>query len=86
MAKSTTLGSQNYLTTTLSSLSSNQNIAIGYQAGYNTVIDTSIEIINYMDFAFKIIGIDMDFEKFKNMTEGERKSFLRDIKINKLLC
>lgn len=84
MAKSITTGSQ-YLTA--ATLTSNQNVSIGYAAGYNTVtIDTSIEIISYMDFAFKIIGIDMDFEKFKNMTEGERKSFLRDIKINKLLC
>lgn len=61
-----------------------QNIAIGYSSGSYTV-DLNKALVEYIDFAFQIMGIDLNYEDFKKMSEPERKSFLRDIKINKIL-
>lgn len=69
----------------------NNNIAIGYSSipqynhQYNDVVSQTNDIIQYIDFSFKILGIDLDFSKFQEMGEDERKSFLRDIKINKII-
>jgi hypothetical protein len=43
------------------------------------------EITSYIDFAFQIMGIDLTYQDFKNMSDDDKKTFLRDIKINKLL-
>lgn len=64
--------------------SGSQNIAIGYSSGSYTV-DLNKALVEYIDFAFQIMGIDLNYEDFKKMSESERKSFLRDIKINKIL-
>lgn len=64
--------------------SGSQNIAIGYSSGSYTV-DLNEALVEYIDFAFQIMGIDLNYEDFKKMSESERKSFLRDIKINKIL-
>jgi len=34
---------------------------------------------------YQILGIDMNFEKFKEMDESDKQSFLRDIKIENIL-
>lgn len=67
-----------------------QNIGITLSSSsYNIVNyeikDDFLEMVNYIDFAFQILGIDINFNDFKKMSDDERKAFLRDIKINKLL-
>lgn len=43
------------------------------------------DIIDYLELLMQIIGVDMPFEKFKNMSNSDRKAFIRNIKINKAL-
>lgn len=64
--------------------SGSQNISIGYSSGSYTV-DLNSSLVEYIDFAFQIMGIDLNYEDFKKMSDSERKAFLRDIKINKIL-
>lgn len=61
------------------------NTIAGYGSYYNDVTSELVNLVEYTDFVFKIMGIDMSFDKFKEMSELERKSFLRDIKINKII-
>lgn len=42
-------------------------------------------VVEYIDFAFQVMGIDLNFEDFKNMSLEERKALLREIKINKIV-
>ena len=39
----------------------------------------------YIDYIIEILGIDIDLEKFKEMSSGEKKKFLRSEKIKKIL-
>lgn len=64
--------------------SGSQNISIGYSAGSYTV-DLNSSLVEYIDFAFEVMGIDLNYEDFKKMSADEKKAFLRDIKINKIL-
>lgn len=49
----------------------------------NKKIDSSI--VDYVDILFNLMGIDITYTKFQGMSELERKQFLRDIKINKII-
>jgi hypothetical protein len=54
----------------------------------NTSLATSgdlSDVIEYFNFIVEILGIDITFEEFKNMNSNEKKSFIRDIKIKKIL-
>jgi len=62
---------------------SSQNIAIGYSGAYT--IDVRDELVEYIDFAFQVMGIDLNYQDFKKMSSDEKKALLRDIKINKIL-
>jgi len=42
-------------------------------------------LIEFIEFAFQIMGIDLTYADFKRMSDDEKKAFLRDIKINKIL-
>lgn len=89
MSKVNWNGPSTYATTAVTTTgniitSGSQNIAIGYSSGSYTV-DLNKALVEYIDFAFQIMGIDLNYEDFKKMSESERKSFLRDIKINKIL-
>lgn len=42
-------------------------------------------ITEYIDFIAEILGIDINYEKFKKMSVSEKKSLIRDIKINKII-
>jgi len=50
---------------------------------YDIVADQNL--IDFIEFSFKVMGIDLTYAGFKNMSSDEKKAFLRDIKINKLL-
>ena len=47
--------------------------------------DESTDIKEFVDFALQLMGIDMDFEKFKSMTDAEKKAMIREQKINKII-
>jgi len=64
--------------------SGSQNISIGYSSGSYTV-DLNSSLVEYIDFAFQLMGVDLTYEDFKKMSADEKKAFLRDIKINKIL-
>ena len=42
-------------------------------------------LIEYVDLLYSIVGVDIKFEGFCNMSESERKSFIRQIKIEKII-
>lgn len=46
-------------------------------------IDKSL--VDYVNILYNILGIDIDYERFQQMTDDERKSFIRDLKINKIV-
>ena len=62
-----------------------QNISVGYTNAGTCVVDINKDLIEYIDFAFQVMGIDLTYQDFKKMSSDEKKTFLRDIKINKLL-
>lgn len=62
-----------------------QNISVGYTNTETYVVDINKDLIEYIDFAFQVMGIDLTYQDFKKMSSDEKKAFLRDIKINKIL-
>ena len=42
-------------------------------------------LIDYVDILFNLMGVEITYDRFKNMTGWERKQFLRDLKINKII-
>ena len=56
----------------------NGNLSAGWK-------DESADIKEFVDFALQLMGIDMDFEKFKSMTDAEKKAMIREQKINKII-
>jgi hypothetical protein len=58
----------------------------GVSLSTSYVVKNDIEtIIEYIELSYQILGIDMNFEKFKEMNDGDKQSFLRDIKIENIL-
>jgi hypothetical protein len=49
----------------------------------NIEIDKSL--IEYIDLLYQLISIDMNYDKFKDLSTSEKQAFIRDIKIKKLL-
>ena len=65
-----------------------QNTSVGYDLISSTttyVVDINKDLIEYIEFAFQIMGIDLTCEDFKRMSSDQKISLLRDIKINKIL-
>ena len=52
----------------------------------NSMILENANMIEYIDFTFQVLGIEITYDKFKGMTKEEKNMFLRDIKINKIIC
>jgi predicted phosphoribosyltransferase len=81
----------NYSSTILGSTSSDA-ICVQYSGtlissidSYSTLESEVFECVQYIDFAFEVMGIDLSYEEFKRMSQDEKKAFLRDIKLNKIL-
>ncbi len=68
------------LTITPSTLASNSN---SIRWGDGTFMNS--DIIEYIDIFYQFMGIDMDYERFSKMTKDEKKSFIRDLKLQKLI-
>lgn len=47
------------------------------------LIDESL--VDYVDILFNLMGVDITYRKFQKMSDSERKQFIRDIKINKVI-
>ena len=60
------------------------NMTIGYNSG-SYVVDINKDLVEYIDFDFQLMGIDLTYQDFKRMSPDEKRAFLRDIKINKIL-
>lgn len=74
----------NGITNTNVTISGSSNITTGYSSG-TYLLHQLYELVEYIDFAFQVMGIDLSYEDFKKMSSDEKKAFLRDIKINKIL-
>ena len=42
-------------------------------------------MIDFIEFALEIMGIDLKYHDFKEMSTQERVAFIRDLKIDRLL-
>lgn len=52
---------------------------------YNSPSIEQEKLILYIDLMAQILGIDINFRKFSEMTPEEIKSFTRDLKLKKLI-
>jgi len=43
------------------------------------------DIVEYIDIFYQLMGIDMDYKRFSLMSKEEKRSFIRDIKLQKLI-
>jgi hypothetical protein len=56
------------------------NIAYNYD-----LVDRNEKLKDFIEFSLQLMGIDLTFDEFKNMSEIEKKTFIRDYKLEKLL-
>jgi len=54
-------------------------------ASWNSVVDLNTDMIEFFELILVLLGVDLTFEEFKNMSKDERLSLVRDLKINKIL-
>ena len=52
---------------------------------YNSPKIEQEKLILYIDLMAQLLGINMNFEKFSEMTPEEIKSFTRDLKLKKII-
>lgn len=50
-----------------------------------SVISINSDLIEFTELLFAVLGYDITFEEFSEMTKEQKKSILRDIKINRVL-
>jgi hypothetical protein len=48
-------------------------------------VSMNSNIIEYIDIFYQFMGIDMDYKRFSEMTKEEKKGFIRDLKLKKLI-
>jgi hypothetical protein len=59
---------------------------VSYSNGSNWVDRSHVDDVkDYIDFALELMGIELDFSKFMNMSDDEKKAMLREMKINKII-
>lgn len=56
------------------------NTSIGY-----SWVDQNEKVKDFIEFGLQLMGIDLTFDQFEKMTELEKKTFMRDYKLDKLL-
>ena len=52
---------------------------------WNDGVFMNSDIIEYIDIFYQFMGIDMDYKRFSEMTKEEKKGFIRDLKLKKLI-
>lgn len=64
------------------------NYVNGYQNQNNYHIQTDLQLdqntIEFLEMVLLVMGVDMTYDEFLNMSPSERKSFIRNIKINQI--
>lgn len=63
-------------------------MAIMASDGWGTInydFQPNVKIKEFVEFVLQIIGVDLTYEEFEKMTDDDKKKFLRNIKINKIL-
>ena len=78
----TTTGSGGYVYPSVTSgttLTTGTNNTISWGNGITS------DIIEYIDIFYQFMGIDMDYKRFSEMTKEEKKGFIRDLKLKKLI-
>lgn len=53
--------------------------------GYIQFDNTDQSVIDFFNFICELIGIDMEYDKFKKLSKEERMQYLRDSKIKEIL-
>lgn len=61
-------------------INGNSNITSGY-----SWIDTNKDIKDFVEFVLEILGIDLKYEDFIKMSESDKKTFIRNWKLNQIL-
>jgi len=56
---------------------------ISWSDGTDKKIDSSL--VDYVDLLFNLLGVDITYNRFQDMTESERLQFIRDLKIKRLI-
>jgi hypothetical protein len=57
----------------------------GTTINWGNGISMNSDIIEYIDIFYQFMGIDMDYKRFSEMTKEEKKGFIRDLKLKKLI-
>ena len=53
-------------------------------SGYSW-IDTNRDVKDFVEFALEILGIDLKYEDFIKMSDSDKRSFIRNWKLNQIL-
>ena len=61
------------------------NTTTGTSISWNPPHSDVDNLIEYIDLLYSIVGVDIKFDRFCKMSESERKSFVRQIKIEKII-
>ena len=77
----TGIGGYVYPTVTSGTTLTSNNTTINWGNG----ITMNSDIIEYIDIFYQFMGIDMDYKRFSEMTKEEKKAFVRDLKIKKII-
>jgi hypothetical protein len=56
-----------------------------YASLYNNTVTDMAVMSEYIDYMNRILGIDMDFNRFRDMSDGEKQQFLRNEKLKRLI-
>ncbi len=81
----TTTGGYVYPSTTLIGNPGSILQSSGTTLNWGDGISMNSDIIEYIDIFYQLMGIDMDYKRFSIMTKDEKKAFIRDIKLEKLI-
>lgn len=57
----------------------------GTTINWGNGITMNSDIIEYIDIFYQFMGIDMDYRRFFEMTKEEKKGFIRNLKLKKLI-
>jgi hypothetical protein len=64
---------------------SNNLNSIIYSGNTGQIISIDKNLIEYIDLLYQIMGVDITYDKWKNMSSGEKLQLIRDIKLKKII-
>ena len=81
----TTTGNPYWGNNTLIANPGSNLISSGTTLSWGSGISIDSDIVEYIDIFYQLMGIDMDYKRFSIMSKEEKRSFIRDIKLQKLI-